>query len=75
MRSTFRMMFGPESFIRHRAQAEASGLATAVVRRPALGQDIDRPEDLIYLDRVAEFDAAFGTFWSALARRRMSEAV
>ncbi|NJN82585.1 MAG: 2-phospho-L-lactate guanylyltransferase [Caldilineaceae bacterium] len=38
--------FGPQSFQRHRAHAHAAGYSCAVVRRPSLEFDVDRPEDL-----------------------------
>jgi len=38
--------FGPRSFAAHRRAAVERGLAVAVVSRPGLALDIDRPEDL-----------------------------
>jgi coenzyme F420-0:L-glutamate ligase/coenzyme F420-1:gamma-L-glutamate ligase len=38
--------FGFDSFRKHRAEAEARGLAWAVLRLPRLAVDIDEPEDL-----------------------------
>lgn len=41
--------FGPDSFARHRALAEAKGLPVAVVRDPGLAFDVDRPDDILRL--------------------------
>jgi 2-phospho-L-lactate guanylyltransferase len=41
--------FGEGSFARHRALAETAGIAHAVVRRPGLALDLDRPEDVAFL--------------------------
>jgi len=38
--------FGPRSFAAHRRAAAERGLSVAVLSRPALALDIDRPEDL-----------------------------
>jgi 2-phospho-L-lactate/phosphoenolpyruvate guanylyltransferase len=38
--------FGPQSFARHRALAEAAGCAVSVVCTPSLAYDLDLPEDL-----------------------------
>jgi len=38
--------FGPDSFARHRALAEAGGLSVATVRIPELALDLDTPADL-----------------------------
>jgi 2-phospho-L-lactate guanylyltransferase len=40
------LCFGPKSFERHRAAAEAAGLSTAVIAAESLSFDVDRPEDL-----------------------------
>ena len=67
--------FGPDSFRSHRLQARERGLHVAVVRRPSLGLDIDRPEDLPQLDRLARQDAAFGAFWRGLDRPVLRPAI
>jgi 2-phospho-L-lactate guanylyltransferase len=38
--------FGPDSFQRHLAQAQAAGAATRVCRLEGLALDVDQPEDL-----------------------------
>lgn len=43
----FGFAYGPGSFHRHGAEALRCGLALRVVRDPALGWDVDRPEDLV----------------------------
>jgi 2-phospho-L-lactate guanylyltransferase len=44
--------FGPESFAKHLAAGERSGLACHVLNSPELGRDIDSPEDLVrFLNR------------------------
>lgn len=40
------LMFGPDSFRRHLAAAQALGLPLQLIEGGALGLDIDRPEDL-----------------------------
>ncbi|MBV9952959.1 MAG: 2-phospho-L-lactate guanylyltransferase [Acidimicrobiia bacterium] len=47
-RAGFGFAYGPGSFDRHRAEAERLGLALRVVRDPALGWDVDVPDDLDY---------------------------
>lgn len=42
----FVFSYGPGSFGRHRAEAERLGVATRVVRSPALSWDVDLPADL-----------------------------
>lgn len=42
----FELAYGPGSCAAHRAEAERLGLAVEVVVDPALGWDVDRPEDL-----------------------------
>jgi len=42
----FTFAYGPGSFARHRAEAEALGVAVRVVHEPRLGWDVDVPEDL-----------------------------
>lgn len=50
---TLEYYFGPDSFNRHVRRAEASGARIEIVELPALGLDLDAPEDLeIYLDYV-----------------------
>jgi 2-phospho-L-lactate guanylyltransferase len=41
--------FGPQSFERHKALAEAAGVPVKVCELPSLAQDVDLPEDLAYL--------------------------
>ncbi len=41
--------FGADSLSRHRAEATACGLRFAVVQRPGLSSDLDRPADLAML--------------------------
>lgn len=41
--------FGPQSFSRHRAQAQAAGLHLAVVDSPVLALDVDTPEEYALL--------------------------
>ncbi|QUD90387.1 2-phospho-L-lactate guanylyltransferase [Phenylobacterium montanum] len=43
------LMFGPQSFQRHRAAARLAGLSTGVVEASGLSRDLDRPEDLAAL--------------------------
>jgi 2-phospho-L-lactate/phosphoenolpyruvate guanylyltransferase len=73
--SVFRPLFGPDSFMRHLRQAQALRLVPAIVRRQALGQDIDRPEDLAHLRGLAELDPAFAAYWRDLARPPLRHAV
>jgi 2-phospho-L-lactate guanylyltransferase len=42
----FSFAFGPDSFARHRAEAERLGLRIEEIRSPGLARDIDEPEDL-----------------------------
>ena len=50
---TLPFAFGPESCARHRAAAGAAGLTVAIVERPGLALDLDRPEDIAaYLARA-----------------------
>jgi 2-phospho-L-lactate/phosphoenolpyruvate guanylyltransferase len=42
----FPLRFGNDSFLPHRAAAEATGLACVVLELPSIARDIDRPEDL-----------------------------
>ena len=52
--ATIEYAFGPNSFNRHLRRAEASGARIEIVELPALGLDVDVPEDLeIYRDRFA----------------------
>ncbi|MCH8877377.1 MAG: 2-phospho-L-lactate guanylyltransferase [Chloroflexi bacterium] len=52
--ATIEYAFGPSSFDRHVRRAEASGARIEIVELPALGLDVDVPEDLeIYRDRFA----------------------
>lgn len=45
-RARFEFSYGPGSFRRHLAAAEASGLEVTVLRDEQLGHDVDRPGDL-----------------------------
>lgn len=49
----FRFAYGPGSFRRHAAAARAAGLAVKVVRDPDLAFDVDTPDDLADLARLA----------------------
>jgi len=51
--------FGPGSFARHLAQAEARGLACRVVELPGLALDIDEPRDLAALVAAKQGDPAY----------------
>lgn len=52
--ATIEYAFGPDSFDRHVRRADASGARIEIVELPALGLDVDVPEDLeIYQDRYA----------------------
>jgi 2-phospho-L-lactate guanylyltransferase len=44
--SGFQFAFGPDSFARHRAEAERLGLQVEVIHSPGLARDIDEPGDL-----------------------------
>jgi 2-phospho-L-lactate/phosphoenolpyruvate guanylyltransferase len=44
----FRLAYGPRSFERHRAEAVRLGLAHRVLHDPALGWDVDVPDDLVF---------------------------
>jgi 2-phospho-L-lactate guanylyltransferase len=48
--TSFAFSFGPDSFRRHLAAAEAAGLAPRVLTAPSLAFDIDGPDEL---DRLA----------------------
>ena len=45
----FEFAYGPGSFVRHRAAAQAAGLAVRIVVDDALGFDVDGPDDLAIL--------------------------
>jgi 2-phospho-L-lactate guanylyltransferase len=47
--SGFAFSYGPGSFARHRAEAATLGLPVRVLEDPALGFDVDVPEDLKHL--------------------------
>jgi len=49
MPTRFRLHFGPGSFARHQAEAQAHGIRTTSVVRPGLGFDVDEPSDLAAL--------------------------
>jgi 2-phospho-L-lactate/phosphoenolpyruvate guanylyltransferase len=51
--------FGPGSFARHLAQAEARGLACRVIELPGLALDIDKPRDLAALAAAKQDDPAY----------------
>ena len=46
--------YGPGSYQRHRERAAAAGAKLTIVTRPALGLDLDLPEDLQLLDGLQE---------------------
>ncbi|MDX1600458.1 MAG: 2-phospho-L-lactate guanylyltransferase [Anaerolineales bacterium] len=48
--------FGPDSFLRHKEQAEEAGARLEVCHLPSLGLDVDIPEDLEFLSH--EFPTA-----------------
>jgi 2-phospho-L-lactate guanylyltransferase len=52
----FDFAFGPNSFSRHRAQADVLGLETVSVRRRGLSFDVDLPHDLDELAAIMEPD-------------------
>jgi 2-phospho-L-lactate guanylyltransferase len=60
----FSPSFGPGSFARHRAAAEASGLDCRVVELAGLGMDIDEPRDLTDLMARKRDDPAYGFLWN-----------
>ncbi len=43
----FPLRFGNDSFLPHRAAAQATGLPCIVLELPGIARDIDRPEDLL----------------------------
>ncbi|MGA2354089.1 MAG: 2-phospho-L-lactate guanylyltransferase [Terriglobales bacterium] len=45
----FPLRFGNDSFLPHRAAAEATGLPCVVIELPSCARDVDRPEDLYEL--------------------------
>jgi 2-phospho-L-lactate guanylyltransferase len=47
--TSFSFSYGPGSFSRHLAEAEATGLPVRVERVPSLAWDVDVPGDLIGL--------------------------
>ena len=49
-RCGFRFAYGPDSFARHRTEAERLGLGPHVVIDPSLAWDVDHPEDLALPD-------------------------
>lgn len=51
--------FGTDSRVRHAAAARNLGLASTELRLPSLGFDVDEPEDLARLARVAADRAAY----------------
>tara|TARA_B110000093_G_C12949775_1_gene401966 strand:+ start:1110 stop:1838 length:729 start_codon:yes stop_codon:yes gene_type:complete len=47
-------MFGNKSFNKHLSAARACGIEPTIIRRPGLGFDIDRPEDLLeFVEQVS----------------------
>ena len=55
--------FGPGSFARHLAAAEAQGLDCRVVELPGLGMDIDEPRDLLDLMARKRGDPSYAFLW------------
>ena len=53
--SPFDFAFGPDSFSRHREQAQILGLESVTVRRPGLSFDVDLPRDLSELHGMIPF--------------------
>jgi len=45
----FPLRFGNDSFLPHRAAAQATGLPCIVLQLPGIARDVDRPEDLFEL--------------------------
>ncbi len=59
---TIPLLFGKDSFYRHRQAAIRDGLEVQVMDLPGLARDIDRPEDLLWLAS----QAGGGLAWSYL---------
>jgi 2-phospho-L-lactate/phosphoenolpyruvate guanylyltransferase len=55
----FAPSFGPASFARHTAQAEAAGIAYGTLALPGLGLDIDEPRDLMRLIEAKQGDPRY----------------
>jgi 2-phospho-L-lactate guanylyltransferase len=55
----FPLSFGPRSFARHFAQAEARGIDCRVVELAGLARDVDEPRDLLALLAAKEGDSAY----------------
>jgi 2-phospho-L-lactate guanylyltransferase len=51
--SSLHFAYGPDSFARHLIAARASGLQPRVVTAPGLVMDVDRPNDIDRLNRLA----------------------
>ena len=60
----FPLSFGPGSFARHLAAAEATGLDCRVVELAGLGMDIDEPRDLLDLMARKRHDPSYAFLWS-----------
>jgi 2-phospho-L-lactate/phosphoenolpyruvate guanylyltransferase len=61
--------FGPNSFVRHLAEAEACGVRAQVFRNPRLELDIDELEDLQKLAPLVRPDSATGRWFMERAER------
>lgn len=46
--------FGENSFFRHMNQAQMKGIRTEIIELPSLAQDVDLPEDLLFLNGQLE---------------------
>jgi 2-phospho-L-lactate guanylyltransferase len=55
----FAPSFGPGSFARHKAQAEAAGIASLELTLPGLALDIDEPPDLKRLMEAKRSDPRY----------------
>jgi 2-phospho-L-lactate guanylyltransferase len=59
----FPPLFGPGSFARHRAAAEARELDCRVLELPGLGMDVDEPRDLRDLMARKRGDSGYAFLW------------
>ena len=48
----FRFSYGPGSYVRHRVEAERTGLPIRVLNRPDLAWDVDEPADVVPLSGI-----------------------